>query len=292
MLRKILVALDGSANAEKSLPWVKRYAAREKAEVTLIRVANLEEFGRDHVHVELRYAADYLTGVEAKLKDAGISCKIVARVGDPARVIVRTAESEGCDLILMTTRGGSRVKRWVIGGVTENVLRLSPIPVLAIRNRKGLPGKGQVRRIIVPVDGSKLAESSLPWTVRLAKFLKARIVFLHVYPAGPIGLRTRHQRKFENLGTHMGMICAELAKQGVRAAFNVQSGDPADRILAFATPNDLVVATTHGSGGFRRWIFGSVAEKLIHDGEIPVLVYKGKAQGIALDAQGTSAKPA
>ncbi len=290
MLKKILVALDGSANAEKSLPWVKRYAAREKAQVILTRVANLEQFGREHVHVELRYAADYLAGVESKLTAAGISTKIVARVGDPARLIVRTAEREGCDLILMTTRGGSKIKRWAIGGVTENVLRLSSIPVLAIRNRTSPPPR--VARIIVPVDGSKFAETSVPWTLRLARFLKARVLFLHVYPEGPIGLRTRYQHRFEILNERMGRICSELSKKGIRAAFAVQSGDPADRILKFAGPKDLVVTTTHGSGGFRRWIFGSVAEKLIHDAATPVLVYKAPAQGVASDAQRTAAKPA
>ena len=79
-------------NAEKALPWVRRHAAREKAQVILARVADLAEFGRDHVHIELRYAADYLTGLEGPFKAAGISCKTVARVGDPARLIVRIAE--------------------------------------------------------------------------------------------------------------------------------------------------------------------------------------------------------
>jgi nucleotide-binding universal stress UspA family protein len=289
MLKKILVALDGSRNAEQALPWVKRHASREKAQVILVRAASLDDFGREYVHVELRLAHDYLAQIASKLQSAGISCSIVAKVGDPARIIVGAAVRERCDLILMTTRGGSKVKRWVIGGVTENVLRLSPIPVLAIRNRTSALGRGQVRRIVVPVDGSKLAESSIPWA---ARFLKAKINFIHVYPEGPIGLRTRHQRKFETLSARMGQICGELAKKGVKATFSVQSGDAADRILAFAGPSDLVVTTTHGAGGFRRWIFGSVAEKLIHDSSIPVLVFKGAAQGIASDAQGTAVKPA
>ena len=49
----------------------------------------------------------------------------------PARAIVRTAVEEGCELILLATRGGSKVKRWIMGGVTEQVLRMSPIPVLS-----------------------------------------------------------------------------------------------------------------------------------------------------------------
>jgi nucleotide-binding universal stress UspA family protein len=276
MLNKILVALDGSENAAQALPWVKRYAAREKAGVVLLRVANLEEFGREYVHLELRQAHDYLEGVAARLGASGVTCKVVARVGDPARVIVATAEREGCDLILMTTRGGSKVKRWAIGGVTERVLRLSPIPVHVIRSgAEG--GNRQPRRIVVPVDGSKLAEAVVPWAARLAKGFKASIVFLYVYPAGPVGLRTRHQQKFEEVDRRMSEQSRELRAKGVKASFRVESGDPADRILAFAGPSDLVVTTTHGNGGFQRWVFGSVAEKLIHDASVPVLVYKKPA---------------
>src|SRR6185295_5614252 len=121
--------------------------------------------------------------------------------------------------------------------------------------------QGRVSRVIVPVDGSKLAEAALPWSIRLAKLLKAKLVFLYVYPTGPIGLRTRHQPTFEALDRRMTRLCNELQKEGQRAIFRVQSGDAADRILAFADLHDLIVTTTHGAGGFKRWIFGSVAEK-------------------------------
>jgi nucleotide-binding universal stress UspA family protein len=276
MLKKILVALDGSQNAAKALPWVKHHAAREHAEVVLLRVASLEEFGSEYVHVELRQAHDYLEQIASELGAQGIACKVVARVGDPARIIVATAIGQGCDLILMTTRGGSKIKRWAIGGVTERVLRLSPIPVLVLRSRTGLR-LGKARRIIVPVDGSKLAETVVPWASQMAKLLRAKIVFLHVYPTGPTGLKGWHQEKFEAIDRRMTQLCRDLKKKGVQASFRVESGDAADRILAFAEPSDLVVTTTHGNGGFQRWVFGSVAEKLIHDAAVPVLVYKKPA---------------
>jgi nucleotide-binding universal stress UspA family protein len=276
MLKTILVALDGSEKASEALSWAKTYASREKAKIVLLRVASLEEFGREYVHLELRQAHDYLEAVAARLGASGVTCKVVARMGDPARIIVATAEREGCDLILMTTRGGSKIKRWAIGGVTERVLRLSRIPVHVIRSG-GAAKNGRTRRIVVPVDGSKLAEAVVPWAAELAKLFHAGIVFLHVYPTGPIGLRNWHQQKFEAIDQRMTMLCTELKKKGVKAAFRVESGDAADRIAAFARPSDLVVTTTHGSGGFQRWVFGSVAEKLIHDAETPVVVYKRPA---------------
>jgi nucleotide-binding universal stress UspA family protein len=278
MLKKILLALDGSENAEKALPWVKQYAARETAEVILLRVVRPEETEPELLSWEMEAAQKYLQRIERELNYAGVPCKMLARKGNPARVIVRAADRERCDLILMSTRGGSRVERWMLGSVTEQVLRLSPVPVLVVRSRTTLPRQGHVRRVIVPVDGSKLAEMALPWSERLAKLLKAKVIFLHVYPAGRTGLRARNQEQFHALNRRMMRECRDLKKQGLRAAFIVQRGDPADRILAFADRNDLIVTTTHGRGGFKRWIFGSVAEKLIRDASIPVLVFKSPAQ--------------
>jgi nucleotide-binding universal stress UspA family protein len=206
---------------------------------------------------------------------------MVVHEGKPAAAIVRTAIDEGCDLIVMTTRGGSTVKRWVMGGVTEQVLRMSRIPVLPVRSQTSLPKQGRVRRIIVPVDGSKLAEVVIPWAKDLARFLKARLVFLHVYPAGPKGLSGWNEDKFDALRKRMVYTVDRLAQQGIKAEFKLRRGDAAERILGFAGPSDLVLTTTHGFGGFKRWIFGSVAEKLIHEARIPVLIYKTPAQAKA-----------
>jgi nucleotide-binding universal stress UspA family protein len=278
MLKKILLAVDGSENAEKALPWVKQYAARQMAEVVLLRVVRPEETQPQSLPGEMEGVQKYLGRIERELNYAGVPCKVLVRKGNPARVIVRAADRERCDLILMSTRGGSGIERWMMGSVTEQVLRLSPIPVLVVRSRTTLPRQGHVRRVIVPVDGSKLAETALGWSEKLAKLLKAKVIFLHVYPPGRSGLRARYRDNFDALNQRMTRECGELRRKGLRASFNVQRGDPADRILAFADRNDLIVTTTHGRGGFKRWIFGSVAQKLIHDGGIPVLVFKTPAQ--------------
>jgi nucleotide-binding universal stress UspA family protein len=135
-----------------------------------------------------------------------------------------------------------------------------------------------MRRVVVPVDGSKLAERVIPWAKELAKFLKARLVFIHVYPAGPVGLSARSEERFDALRKRMVFMVDRLKQQGVNAAFKLRRGDAAERILKHVGPSDLIVTTTHGFGGFKRWVFGSVAEKLIHQAHTPVLVYKTLAQ--------------
>jgi nucleotide-binding universal stress UspA family protein len=276
MLKKILLALDGSENGEKALPWAKQIASRETAQVVLLRVV-LPNGDRAAMARERQEAREYLQRMEKELNYAGIPGKILVRRGKPSREIVDTAREEGCDLILMATRGGSKVRRWAIGGVTEQVLRLSPLPVLPVRSQMGMPRQGHVRRVIVPVDGSRLAESAVQWSVRLARLLKAKLVFLHVYPDGPGEQRRWNQKTFEALNKRFTRLCDSLQENGVKAAFKLQRGDAAARIINFADQNDLILTTTHGFGGFKRWVFGSVAEKLIHAAGVPVLVYKTPA---------------
>jgi nucleotide-binding universal stress UspA family protein len=275
MLKKILLALDGSENAERALWWVIKVAGREKAQVVLFRAVDTKFLEPEFIPSQVKDALDYLLRMETEFNQAGLPTKVLAREGNPAELIVKVAMEERCDLIVMTTRGGSKVKRWVIGGVTEQVMRLSPIPVLPIQSRTQAPKNDHVRRVIVPVDGSTLAEAVVPWAVELARLMKSRIVFLHVYPPG---MAAFPEDRFEALRKRMVRRCELLKKEGVKAMFKVRTGDAAERILGFADRNDMIVTTTHGDGGFKRWVFGSVAEKLIHEARIPVLVYKTFAQ--------------
>jgi nucleotide-binding universal stress UspA family protein len=275
MLKKILLALDGSENAERALWWVTQVAGREKAQVVLFRAVDTKILEPEFIPSQVKDALDYLLRMETEINQAGLPTKVVARQGNPAETIVKVAMEERCDLIVMTTRGGSKVKRWAIGGVTEKVLRLSPIPVLPIQSRTQAAKNNHVRRVIVPVDGSTLAETVVPWAVDLARLMKSRLVFLHVYPRGMGSLA---EDIFEAVRARMVRRCELLKKEGVKAQFKVRTGDAAERILGFADRNDMIVTTTHGEGGPKRWLFGSVAEKLIHEARVPVLVYKTFAQ--------------
>ncbi|MBV8881637.1 MAG: universal stress protein [Planctomycetaceae bacterium] len=272
MITKILLALDGSPNAEKALPWVRQFAGLEKAQVVLFRAMSPHS-AREVWPRERSEARDYLMGIERELNYHGIPTKVLLRRGNAAAEIVDAAADQGCDLIVMTTRGGSPVKRWVMGGVTEQVMRLSHVPVLPVWSALTRPKQGHVRRLIVPLDGSKHADSVVWWSIALAQFLRSKLVFLHVRQAGAVGRSARSLA----LERRTVRICQSLRKQGVPAEFALQTGDAADRILAFADRNDLILTTTHGFGGVKRWVLGSVAEKLVHAGTAPVLVYKTSA---------------
>ena len=273
MLKKILLTLDGSENAEKALPWAAQFAARERAQVVLLRVVprNPDPALRTREREEAR---EYLLRMEKELNYAGVATKILIRRGSAAQEIVDAALDQGCDLIVIATRGGSSVKRWIMGGVTEQVMRMSRVPVLPVWSHLAKPR--HVRRIIVPLDGSKRAESILRWSIRLAHLLRSKLVFLHVRPEKGMARGWKPQI-CDELMRRMTRMSRSLCKEGIRSEFILQHGDAADRILLFADANDLILTTTHGYGGMKRWVLGSVAEKLVHAATVPVLVYKSVA---------------
>ncbi len=266
MFKLVILPLDGSENSERSVEWVRRLARPETAMVVLVRAVPPEQASPR----AMEEARQYLMRFEREMNYSGIPARVVVRKGSPVKVILRTAMTEGAGLIVMSSRGGSKVTRWLLGGVTEQVLRLSPIPALVVRARTAFPRKGRIRRIILPVDGSKLAERSIPWVGRLAKYLSAKVVFFHARQEGSL----RAAEEYASLRKRVVTAELDLKRRGVGAEFAVVRGDAASEILRIAKDGDLVATTTHGYGGAKRWLFGSVAEKVIREAAVPVIAFK------------------
>lgn len=277
MFRKILVALDGSEAAETALLWLKRYAARTRAEVLLFRVVSGDSAAGTPGHETFGEAVDYLQRMERELNYAGFPAKLSVWSGEPANAIAEAALVQGCDLILMVTRAAIKVTRWSSGGMTAHVLRLAQVPVLVVRPPMEFSHQGRVRRVVVPLDGSELAETALPWAEQMAHFHRARIALFHAYPpAWDAGYATAFDQEHRRFVRHVSMLCRELRAKGLRTSVLMMMAEPAEGILETVEAGDLIVMTTRGRRGFNRWLFGSVAEKVIHDSPVPVLVYKGR----------------
>lgn len=275
MFKKLLVALDGSEAAETALVWLTRYAARTKAKVVLMRTVTTAVNSMTGAEAADE-AKDYLQGMERELNYAGFPATIAVTRGTPAESIVRAAEGEDCDLILMATHAAVKVSRWRTGSVTARVLRLAQLPVLVVRSGMEFSHQGRVRRVIVPIDGSELAETVMPWAERLAHFHRARIVLLHQNEHLSKGPEAALDGDYRSLVTYLAVLRGQLWDRGFNTPVLLREGDAAQGILEVAGPGDMIAMTTRGNRGFSRWLFGSVAEKVIHDSTVPVLVYKGK----------------
>jgi len=144
MYKRILLTLDGSDLAEQALPHAVAQAQRFQAELILLKVIEPlgEKFSKrgaafnraeETIH---DFASEYLERVAAGLHNQDIQFRVVMLEGRPYEEIIRFAESEQVDLIVICTRGHSGFSRWLMGSVAERVTRGVHIPVLLVRARK------------------------------------------------------------------------------------------------------------------------------------------------------------
>jgi nucleotide-binding universal stress UspA family protein len=141
MYKRILVPLDGSPLAEQALPHAAFQAQQSGAEIVLLRVLGpLSEpsmAGRGAVRsaeaASAELARGYLEGVAAGLEQQGLAIRTETSEGKPYLEITRFAEEKGIDLIVMSTRGQSGLSRWLLGSVTDRVVRGARVPLLLVR---------------------------------------------------------------------------------------------------------------------------------------------------------------
>ncbi|TVP48231.1 MAG: universal stress protein [Gemmatimonadales bacterium] len=192
----------------------------------------------------------------------------------------RIVPSRGMDLGSSVPRGspwdrGAGVRRGsVLAEPGKGVGSRIPIPVTEIH---------MYRSIVLPLDGSSFAEEALPLAARLALGAGAKLHLVHVIrPAPDVDFKTPEEdlawrtQVREAASSALGELAAGLRKGGVTAHAEVREGRTVEAILECAREHeaDLLVLTTHGAGGFRRWWLGSVADALLRRGETPVLLVR------------------
>ena len=301
MYKKILVPLDGSKTAETVLPNVIRLARESKAKVVLFTVESLgdsagralssrNETGSTAATLEKPDAEmkAYLDSAASMLAGVGVETTIVTTTGDAAEEILAYSTENGCDLIAMSTRGRSALKRGLMGSVTDAVVRASKVPALAV-GPKSVEGKdldGSIRSVAVPLDGSELAEAVLPHVEELAELLSLEVVLLRVVRLAPWAYGAHERVPLDTTDIEMALeaeameyldaVEERIKAKGISCHTEVLHGVPWDKIVAFAGNNaDMMVAiSTHGRSGLPRLVLGSVADMVIRSLETPALVVR------------------
>ena len=141
MYKRILVPLDGSRLAEQALPHAAIQAEQFGAEIYLLKVLGpipepimvSREIVRGAETASARLAQTYLEGIAAGLQERGIPTKTATVEGKPYVEIIRFAEAEEIDLIVMSTRGHSGLSRWLLGSVADRVVRGATVPLLLVQ---------------------------------------------------------------------------------------------------------------------------------------------------------------
>jgi nucleotide-binding universal stress UspA family protein len=296
----ILVPLDGSAVAEEAVPVAAELARRMCAALRLVHVHM--PITADPIHVEGLPVIDghmrslrreheqaYLDQARERLAP-GAAVSAVLLDGPVAATVAAYAKANGTTLIVMTTHGRGGLERAWLGSVADELVRVSPVPLLLVRPEPGsapLP----LRRILVPLDGSAIAEAILEHAVGLARLdADSELILLDlVQPiasavwipdaalAAPVAGGDVTRRQEERAREYLNGLSRRLEASGVRVRARVQVATAiALAILEVARDEraDIIALATHGRSGIRRLTLGSVADKVVRGSAVPVLLFR------------------
>jgi len=298
VLQRILVPLDGSPLAERALHLATALAQASGGELILLRAPELEGmlvpsaeaiggyglwWPDQALDLSEQETVDYLQQMAGRLSPQVPGLRTLVASGDPASAIVAGAAREDVQLITMSTHGHSGLSRWVLGSVTEKVLRSAPCPVAVCR------GECPIRRILVTVDGSALSESAIQPALGLARLLGAKVTMLHAAGItrpeieGLEGLRSPTGVAPEGRLAQSRQYLDSLAGQYQDADVPIDSVltdlPAAEHIIDYAVCHeiDMIAMATHGRSGILRWVYGSVTEKVLRAASCSLLIVPATA---------------
>lgn len=299
MYSKILIPLDGSKTAEKVLPYARSLVGKFKVPVELLAVVDIGEIAMHMASEKARFldtmiedatrqSTSYLQGIAATFPGTTVTCSV--EKGKAEECIIEKGATDKAMLITMATHGRSGLNRFLLGSVAEKVLRGAVNPLLLIRATEGAGSEGAatINSLIVPLDGSALAENVLPMAVEMAKQLDLEIELFRAYQipynvyAGDEGF---YAGNFDELiagvrdeaTEYLDKKTAELKKLGVTKVSCVsKEGFAGDEIISLGrkTPDNVIAMSSHGRSGVKRWVLGSVAETVVRHSGDPVLIVR------------------
>ena len=299
----IVVPLDGSEQAEQVIPYAEALRGRGGT-LLFFQVVNptgaargifgdIEIAVEDVIQQEREAARARLTEIADQWSDVlDKKPEVEAFAGDTVDAIKEIVAERNASMLAIASSGRGALSRWAFGSVADTLMRDSPAPILIIHPEHDAPDLGRVQftRILVPLDGSDTAEQALPEASRLAKAAGLPVTLLQVI---------NPSLEYSMVGQGVAPITPELYNE-VEADFTAQANEALDRgaeklgevkggitktvlqggtvesLKHYSEPGDLIVMTSHGRTGFRRFLLGSVAQSIINERVAPVVLVPAK----------------
>jgi nucleotide-binding universal stress UspA family protein len=271
MTNTIFVPIDGSDKDARALAVAADLAELADASVIVARVRSPQSDSAPH---DARSSA-----VQAMRADVdalglrvprGLTCEVLDGPDVPNALLDR-AESVNATAIVMATRAPQAIDRAIHGSVADRVVRAESRPVVLVPPRADFMGgrEVQLRRGLVPLDGSAAALSVIPHLLAFAHASELDLLFLQVVPPEP------HHEAAKHAEQALTTVVERVRAQGVQAEVRVvEARNPAMVIVAAIRQDlvDFIAMTTRGAGGIARAMFGSVATDVVRGSEVPVFL--------------------
>lgn len=276
MFKMILVPLDGADVAEGILPYVSQIAKETGVPLLLLTVmdpdamtvSKTEAINADRIEATVRaHVLSGLNGIADQLRKESIEARVEVTVGRPADEILRFADETGCDLIAMSTHGRSAMGRGILGSVTDKVVHSADVPVLTVRPETAKTHQGAeglaLTKVILPLDGSQLAEQAVPYVENLAQEVSLEVVLVQVvstthsayaYPEFAANLPDFIEELVGRATENLSSVALSLRAKGLTVQTQVLRGATAPALVDFAqqTPQSIIAMTTRGRSGLTR----------------------------------------
>ncbi len=285
----ILLAVDGSKHSLVAARHAATMAARSSADIALhllhvhYRIPPRPALGVGRDIVEAYYHSETEAAVKAarRLLDcSGVSYQLVRRIGNPDTEIVRYAENEGVDLLIMGSHGRGAAKSLLLGSVAQGVIAACSMPVLVVREDAAPERSG---KILVAVDGSAFSRRALAYLLRHRGVVAADgpITLLHValsIGGGFLKLKKREERQLLDAEHDRALRSARRLLTRVHVPWQEvrAQGNAGNEIAAYARRHNpaLIVMGSQGHGIMAGLLLGSATQKTIGRCRVPVLIVK------------------
>ncbi len=338
MFNRILVPLDGSTLAERAIPHAEQFARIFGSSIILLQVLDPTSYHENPKSVDPlswqihKSEADmYLSRIASRIREElgehildakttqskrkyekKVPVEYSIREGKTAENIVNFAHAENIALVVIGTHGSSGLSRWTISSVTQKVINLIYLPVLIVRTYRQPETEDariHYRRILLPIDSSRLAEYSLPAGIALARgetllglsteannltqqsttpdtiSIQAKLILASVIKPPELPIPKPYPVEIEQFSKKLMQVSRKTVKnylEEMKGRLSVEcetvvvennSVSFAIQKLANQKPDiDLVVLCAHGSTGRTTYPYGSVARNYMEHGTKPVLV--------------------
>jgi nucleotide-binding universal stress UspA family protein len=287
---KILVPLDGSELAEAALAPALAFAEALSAGVVLLTVVvplavKLDpDLYQSVIDNGQKVAENYLNSIKSRPLFSSVHLEYEIVVGKAAKSIIDYAQENEIDLIVMSSHGRSGISRWVYGSVADKVLYHATCATVVIHPQvKTIPFTH--KRILVPLDGSPLAERALKPALKLAQAVSAelvllRVTFMPLVPPGPVpgwpGTEVIINEDAREAQAYLQQVQESLPDTPTQLHVQISASSVAEGIIDIADERqvDLIVMSSHGRSGITLWVFGSETEKTLRGAHCATLVIR------------------
>lgn len=288
MFQSVIVPLDGSRLAEAAILYGAALAARLGASsLTLLHVVT-QDATADEEAAARRYLDERARAVSA----AGFQAQTSIRLGKPEAQIVAAAEAATEPVIVLAAEAHGGLSGLFHEDLAAHLVHHGRVPVLVVR---AAPETIAIDAVMVPLDGSAFAESALPYGQALARAFGAELHLVRVAattqvyglmgtdplaPASAGALTEITDEMSEEARAFVAREAERVSGAGYRVTGQALIGDPAGQLLAYARERgiDLIVMSTHGQGGLMRALFGSVAQQVLRETPVPVLLIQPRGE--------------